>query len=517
MDIVMPKGKDDKRPPKTVTSKRKAEKRAAPKKREQPVSDARSSLVARLNSRLLFRLIGIYMGMDLLLAFLFLMGIVFSSYHQFHDISLLVEQRGVPSAEATLWMAAGDYTVAALDREPQGTHLPVTAGEATAVSGGLYTFTKGPNPWLFGFWGGEPGRGCTLTVEVENGGWPYAITLDLSGPISAAVYAGRILLVCQLISLILNLFKNAGTIKKVLHPIQELAAQAAKLNTVSAMTPEELRSLAGQLDEITATHLDARIPVEGAQRELKDLTQSINAMLDRINQAYRAQARFVSDASHELRTPIAVIQGYANLLDRWGKDDPDAMQESITAIRAEAESMKELVEQLLFLARGDNDSMQVEPEVLDLTAVANRVLKEAGMIDEKHLYAAQWDAPVYVNADLGLVKQAMRILVDNAGKYTGAGGHISLKVEQRGEQARVSVTDEGQGIAPEALPHIFDRFYRTDESRARQTGGAGLGLAIARWIAERHGGWFEVVSRKEVGTRVTLVLPAIEPPASESA
>ena len=172
--------------------------------------------------------------------------------------------------------------------------------------------------------------------------------------------------------------------------------------------------------------------------------------------------------------------------------------------------MKALVEQLLFLARGDNDCMKVEPEVLDLTALAGQVLKEAAMIDEKHPYSARWDGPVYVNADLGLVKQALRILTDNAAKYSA--GPITLAVEWQGAQARVSVTDEGQGIPPEALPHIFDRFYRTDESRARQTGGAGLGLAIARWIAQRHGGWLEAVSRQGVGTRITLALPAVDPP-----
>lgn len=174
--------------------------------------------------------------------------------------------------------------------------------------------------------------------------------------------------------------------------------------------------------------------------------------------------------------------------------------------------MKALVEQLLFLARGDNDCMKVEPEVLDLAALAGQVRKEAAMIDEKHPYQCQSGGPVYVNADLGLVKQALRILTDNAAKYSAAGGPIILTVERRGAQARVSVTDEGQGISPEALPHIFDRFYRTDESRARQTGGAGLGLAIARWIAQRHGGWLEAVSRQGVGTRITLVLPTMDPP-----
>ena len=108
-----------------------------------------------------------------------------------------------------------------------------------------------------------------------------------------------------------------------------LAAAATRLGNASSMSPEELSALAGRLDEINATHLDKRIPVSGTQKELKTLAQAINAMLDRINEAYRSQMRFVSDASHELRTPISVIQGYANLLDRWGKDDPDTMQEAI--------------------------------------------------------------------------------------------------------------------------------------------------------------------------------------------
>ncbi|UQT50673.1 HAMP domain-containing histidine kinase [Flavonifractor plautii] len=181
---------------------------------------------------------------------------------------------------------------------------------------------------------------------------PYAIRLDLTQPAAIFVFAARVLFICQLASLVTNLFKNAYSIKKVLRPIQELAATAAKLNQVERMSPEELKALAGKLDEINATHLDRRIDLPGTQKELKTLAQAINAMLDRINEAYRSQMRFVSDASHELRTPIAVIQGYANLLNRWGKDDPATRQEAIDAIRQEADSMKELVEQLLFLARG---------------------------------------------------------------------------------------------------------------------------------------------------------------------
>ncbi len=270
-------------------------------------------------------------------------------------------------------------------------------------------------------------------------------------------------MICQLVSLLSNLFKNAGTIKKTLRPIQELAAAAAKLNTASGMSPEELSVLADKLDEINATHLDTRISVSGTQKELRELAQAINAMLDRINEAYRSQMRFVSDASHELRTPIAVVQGYANLLDRWGKDDPAIRQEAIDAIRQEADSMKELVEQLLFLARGDNDSMRIEMEDFDLTALAAEVLRETEMIDQTHIFLARWDGAVPVRADAGLIKQALRVLVDNGIKYSPEGGRILLSVRADGGAARMSVQDEGQGIGAESLPHIFDRFFRTDE------------------------------------------------------
>ena len=112
--------------------------------------------------------------------------------------------------------------------------------------------------------------------------------------------------------------------------------------------------------------------------------------------------------------------------------------------------------------------------------------------------------------ELGQANQALRILVDNSIKYTPAGGHITLSAALRDGMARLSVQDEGQGIDAESLPHIFDRFFRTDQSRARQTGGTGLGLAIAKWIVDRHGGWFEVRSWPGVGTRMTIVLPVAE-------
>ena len=478
----------------------------------------RSSIVLRLNLRLFLRLLGIYLTTDLLLLLLGWGGLLLWADRQCGEISQLVEARGVPSAEATVWMSAGDYTVAALDEAPSeyglrigGLLLPMSLGKQllSEEEQALRVLSLGEESLFFGPWRGHPGRDVTYTLSLANSGEPYAIALDLEQPVTLMAFAGRVLLVCQLLSLFLNLLRNAGTIKKTLRPIQELAAAAARLGSVPPnMSAAELSALAGRLDEINASHLDKRIPVSGTQKELRDLAEAINAMLDRLGAAYRAQMRFVSDASHELRTPIAVIQGYASLLDRWGKDDPATRQEAIDAIRGEAQAMKELVEQLLFLARGDNDTMQVEMADFDLTEVAAQVYRETGMIDQTHPFSAHWGrAPVPVHADLGLIKQCVRVLVDNSIKYTPAGGEISLALELSEGTARLSVQDEGDGIDAASLPHIFERFYRADQSRDRKTGGTGLGLSIAQYIAERHGGWLEVLSRRGVGTRMTLVLP----------
>jgi len=474
---------------------------------EKKVRAKASSIVARLNTRLFFRLLGIYFCMDLLLTLMFAGGMFIWAERQSVEVSALVQERGVPSAEATRWMEAGNYTVAAGDYDGPGWRLPGFFPAPAETEAGTRYFNPGNTSLFFGLVRFHQGGSTSYTVAMPGGGAPYSITIDLSKPVMFFVLGSRVLLVCQLISLVSNLLRNAGTIKRTLKPIQDLAAAAAKLSNVSAMSPEELKVLAGKLDEINATHLDQRISVPGTQKELKTLAEAINAMLDRINEAYRSQMRFVSDASHELRTPIAVIQGYASLLNRWGKDDPATRQEAIDAITSEAAAMKELVEQLLFLARGDNDSMHIEPETFDLTRVAAQVLKETEMIDQAHVFSADWAGPAFIHADTGLVKQALRILVDNSIKYTPPGGRIALSCAVKDGMARLTVQDEGQGIDAESLPHIFDRFFRTDESRARQTGGTGLGLAIAKWIVDRHGGWFEVLSREGVGTRMTIVLP----------
>ena len=245
--------------------------------------------------------------------------------------------------------------------------------------------------------------------------------------------------------------------------------------------------------------------------DLKGLEDAVNDLLDRMQAAYSQQTRFVSDASHELRTPIAVLKGYADLLERWGKDDPQVRDEAIASIQAEADRMNRLVEQLLFLARGDSGRLQLKQEPLDLQDLMQETWEESRMIDPKHQWLLDAPAPIPYTGDRDMLKQAVRILSDNAAKYTPQGKEITLRawLDPQGCPC-LSVKDEGMGIKREDVPHVFDRFFRSDPARSRQSGGAGLGLSIADWIVTRHGGHLEVYSWEGVGTRFTIVLPVTE-------
>ena len=464
-----------------------------------PIAAARdSSLALRLNIGFFLRQLGIFLVMDLLLLVLAVFGMSLYAENRCADVVELVNQRGVPSEDALAWMEASDYTITPLDRNPEGIEYTVTSWLPTS----RWETVDGLRTWELSSY---------YTIELPNNGRPYAVTVDTSGIFTGLWWAGVVILIFQALSLLTNLFRSNRSIRKVLRPIQDLAATAARLNSMTHMSKREIESLTGELDKIDAAHLDSRIDLPPTQKELRSLAQAINELMDRVNQAYSAQMRFVSDASHELRTPIAVIQGYAALLDRWGKTDPEALQESIDAIRGEAASMERLVEQLLFLARGDNDSQPVKMETLDLTDLAGEVLREEEMIHPERTFLPRWgEDPVSIYADPGLMKQLLRILMDNSLKYSPPEGRIYLRVLASQGHVRLTVQDEGMGIPPEGIPHIFERFYRTDQSRDRKTGGTGLGLSIAKWIVERHGGWFEVVSRPEVGTRITVVLPALQ-------
>ncbi len=298
---------------------------------------------------------------------------------------------------------------------------------------------------------------------------------------------------------------GTARVRKVLKPLNEIAETAERLSNM-VFDEEKFHSLEDAISKISPVASDERIHI--GDSEFKGLEDAINKLLDRMRDSYRQQARFVSDASHELRTPISVIQGYANMLDRWGKSDESVLDESITAIKSESENMKNLVEQLLFLARGINGKTQLTIEEFSLSNMIREVVEESKMIDDRHLYSYINLEDVNVYGDVGLLKQTARILVENASKYTEDGENIILKIGRNDKgEPYFSVQDNGIGMDMKDIPHIFERFFRADTARVRKNGGTGLGLSIAKWIIDNHNGYFSVLSRKEIGTRITVYLP----------
>lgn len=326
--------------------------------------------------------------------------------------------------------------------------------------------------------------------------------------------AGLVIIACQLLEVLSQLMKGTDDVRIQLRPLNELAAKAQELSemTFQATEPDETKyhNLEDAISNLKVEKPDAQIRMH--DKELQGIETALNDLLERMRASYRQQVQFVSDASHELRTPIAVIQGYVNMLDRWGKDDEAILCESIEAIKNEATHMQKLVEQLLFLARGDSNRQTMDMQMRNLNEIMREVYEESLMIDEKHhyIFEEKGDAVVYGDADM--LKQSARILIDNAAKYTPEGEDIIIRVgiltnEKRQEVPFYGIQDNGIGMSCQDVEHAFDRFYRADAVRNSKTGGTGLGLSIAKWIVEKHQGYYDIVSREGLGTRFNVIFP----------
>ncbi|WP_313529539.1 sensor histidine kinase [Anaerotignum sp.] len=267
---------------------------------------------------------------------------------------------------------------------------------------------------------------------------------------------------------------------------------------------EAIRSAA---ERITIEDLSQRIDTDGPEDEMKELTVTFNSMIDRLESSFQRQNQFVSDASHELRTPISVIQGYANLINRWGKSDPDILQESIDSILSETDHMSALIRKLLFLAKGDQNRMLVQKQLVTLNEIANEIVKELEILEVNRQVLFDEKDKAEIWGDPDLIKQLLWIHAENALKYTKDGDLITIRVWKDKKNAYVSVGDNGAGISKEHLPKIFDRFYRVDQSRNKGISGTGLGLSIAKWIVDSHFGQVSVESEEGKGTTFTNAFP----------
>lgn len=260
-------------------------------------------------------------------------------------------------------------------------------------------------------------------------------------------------------------------------------------------------------DAIDAGRLHERLPVSGDD-EIAALAQSVNGLIERLERRADAQSRFVADASHELATPVAGIRGYTSILRAWGADDPRVRDEAIDAIDRESRRMARLTGDLLNLLHADQ-GLVLKTERFDLNALARQqlALSASRWLDKDLEYVGPHEAPLVMISDPDRIEDVLSILLDNAAKYTPAGGTISVTTRKRRDMVTFEVEDTGQGIPEEDLAHVFDRFYRSEMTRSADESGFGLGLAIAKSIVASMGGSMAAYSVVGQGTVFTVILP----------
>jgi heavy metal sensor kinase len=279
-----------------------------------------------------------------------------------------------------------------------------------------------------------------------------------------------------------------------------------------ALSPVD--EITGAARSIGPENLSTRLPVPRTGDELQRLSETWNEMLERLDSAVDRIQRFTADASHELRTPVSVIRTTAELALRRERN-PEQYRDALHQILLETERMTQLTEDLLLLARGDAREFTLRWEPVDWNEVAGRVVEEGRSIAEARGIRLRIDpAPgaVMTLGDESALRRLLTVLLDNALKHTPAGGSIEVAISSAEQLVIVTVRDSGEGIDPTDLPHIFDRFYRGDKARNRQT-GVGLGLAIAQSAANMHGARIEVES--ELGRGATFTASFAKLPADE--
>ncbi len=262
-------------------------------------------------------------------------------------------------------------------------------------------------------------------------------------------------------------------------------------------------------ERIHATTLHERISTEGLPEELRGLAETFNSMLDRLEQSFQHISQFSDDAAHELRTPINNLRGEIEVALAKARS-ADEYREVLGSCFEECTRISRLIRTLLFLARADTaaDALQREPIGLDEELAKVGTFYEAVAGEGGVQLRIAGASGLHADLDRTLLQQAIGNLISNSVAHTPAGGSVELAASETGQDVVITVTDTGCGIAPEHLPHVFERFYRVEQCRTGSQQNAGLGLAVVKSIVSRHGGRVEIESKVGEGTRVRLILPS---------
>ena len=258
----------------------------------------------------------------------------------------------------------------------------------------------------------------------------------------------------------------------------------------------------------TGDDLSRRIELRPGKDEIHKLADTFNAMLTRLERSFLAERQFTSDASHELRTPTAVILAECGMAKKL-PDDPAELRQSLDVVERQARKMSSLVSRLLTFTRLEQGTQKIRSEAIDFSELTRAVCEEQRTIESDKTVEAEVEPEVFVRGDGELLTVLLQNLISNARKYGKSGGHIWVSLKTYGGMARLTVRDDGIGIAADELPRIWDRFYQADPSRTNRDGSLGLGLAMVKEIAQLHNGEVTVESEPNEGSTFTFALPAL--------
>lgn len=261
-----------------------------------------------------------------------------------------------------------------------------------------------------------------------------------------------------------------------------------------------IKRITSHAKEISGESLNERLDTTGPQDELWELACTFNELFARLEEDFERQKRFTSDVAHELKTPLAVISGYVNLLLRWGKEDPKILEESLNMLKKECESMITMTENLLQLTRMENNKGTYEDEIFSLRPFLEDVIQSYRIISPDTEFELDCPETVSVSINKNGLLEILRILIKNSIDYSPKPAHIILQWKNN----MLSVKDRGNGISPQDLPYIFDRFYRADKARTRKSTGSGLGLSIAKALAQRLNLSIRAESIEKQGTTISI-------------
>jgi len=334
---------------------------------------------------------------------------------------------------------------------------------------------------------GTPVRFATGRVVVN--GHPY--TIQVAAPLREFNEAlERFRLILLLVAPLLLIGAGLGGYlisRRALNPVDRITAAA---------------------ESISISNLSDRLGVPKTSDELQRLSETLNRMLSRLNSAVQRISQFTADASHELRAPISLIRATAELAVHHKRTN-DEYHEDMVQILAESERTSRLIDSLLLLARADAGGAELQHELTDVSTSVREATDQARTLaaNKRIEMVTELDGPIVVHGDGEALRRLSFILVDNAIKYSPEGGRVQVGLRAVDGKAVITVSDSGIGISESDLPHIFDRFWRADKVRSRATGGAGLGLSIARWIVDEHHGTIEVESKSGQGSTFSARMP----------